>query len=74
MYLITLYPLLKDQRRYWGKKKPEDKTIRWYSPYAHVTEMEDGWYFVFTESSAKDFYLEKLIPSGVEDLTELSRM
>ena len=74
VYLITLYPLLKDQRRYWGKKKPEDKTIRWYSPYAHVTEMEDGWYFVFTESSAKDFYLEKLIPSGVKDLTELSKM
>jgi hypothetical protein len=36
--------------------------------------MEDGWYFVFTESSAKDFYLEKLIPSGVKDLTELSKM
>ena len=71
VYLITLYPLLKDYRHYMGKKKPENKEIRWYSPYAQMTEMEDGWYAVFTESSAKDFYLEKLIPYGVDSLFKL---
>ena len=33
-------------------------------------ETEDGWYAVFTESSAKDFYREKLIPFGVEELSQ----
>ena len=69
--LITLYPLLKDHRHYMGRKKPENKEVRWYGPYAQMTEMEDGWYAVFTESSAKDFYLEKLIPYGVDELCEL---
>ena len=69
--LITLYPLLKDHRHYWGKKKPEDKDIRWYGPYAQMKEMKDGWYAVFTESSAKDFFLEKLIPYGVDTLSKL---
>ena len=71
VFLITFYPLLKDFSHYLGKKKPEDKDARWYAPYAQMTEREDGWYVLFTESSAKAFYLEKLIPFGVESLFKL---
>ena len=69
--LITLCPLLKDNRHFMGKKKPLEKDIRWYRPYAQVVEMEDGWYAVFTDTSAKEFYLKKLIPSGLEGLQSL---
>lgn len=71
VFLITLYPLLKDHRHYCGKDKPKNKDIRWYSPYAEMIETEDGWYAVFTEDSAKAFYLEKLIPFGVDALSKL---
>ena len=66
VYLITLYPLLKNHSLFLGKKKPLDKDIKWYGPYAQVIEREDGWYAVFTETSAKEFYLHRLLPCGVD--------
>ena len=71
VYLITLYPLLKENRHFLGKDKLQEKDIRWYSPYAKVIEREDGWYAVFTETSAKEFYLNRLIPFAVEGLHSL---
>ena len=68
VYLITLYPLLKEGLHFLGKDKPLEKDIRWYSPYAKVIEREGGWYAQFTETSAKEFYLNKLIPFGVDEL------
>ena len=48
-----------------------DKDFRWYSPFANVVETKEGWYAVFTEASAKDFYLNRLIPFGVEGLQNI---
>ena len=71
VYLITLYPLLKENRHFLGKNKPLEKDFRWYSPFANVVETKEGWYAVFTEASAKDFYLNRLIPFGVEGLQNI---
>ena len=65
VYLITLAPLLKDNRYHLGEKKPQEKDFRWYSPYANVVETKEGWYAVFTETSAKEFYLNELLRWGV---------
>ena len=71
VFLISLYPVLIDNRHFLGKEKPLEKDVRWYSPYAKVVETKDGWYAVFTDASAKEYYLNGLLPWGVERLRSL---
>ena len=69
--LITLYPIMKDNRQFLGKEKRSDKDARWFSPYAELVEKQEGYYAVFTEESAKKYYLERLIPYGIEALSKM---
>ena len=69
--LITLYPIMKDNRQFLGKEKRSEKDVRWFSPYAELVEKQEGYYAVFTEESAKTYYLERLIPYGIEALSKM---
>ncbi len=65
---ITTFQFLRMKSK---RRSPLDKDFRWYSPFANVVETKEGWYAVFTEASAKDFYLNRLIPFGVEGLQNI---
>ena len=71
VYLICLYPLRKDRSRYLGKKKPIGQTLHEYEKYGMVIEKKDGFYVQFTEESAKKYYMEILLPYGINGLNSI---
>jgi hypothetical protein len=68
MYLMTLYPLEKSNRHYFGEWEPIRKVLREYERFANLGEDEHGRYAQFTPESAKQYYLEVLLPFCIEGL------
>ncbi len=60
--LITLYPFPKDLKMGFGKRKPENKILKWYQPYeTNLVNADDKWFLQWTEESIKKYYLEGLM-------------
>ena len=66
--LMTLYPLEKSNRHYFGEWEPIRKVLREYERFANLGEDEQGRYAQFTPESAKQYYLEVLLPFCIEGL------
>lgn len=62
IYAIVLYPFPKNNKIFFGKKKPSHRIQKWYKGYASEPFREkDNWYIKLTEESAKRYYLERLL-------------
>ena len=60
--LIVLYPFPIDMKMKFGKKKPVNKIIKWYSQYnPELVEENGNWYLFWTEDKIKQYYLEGLL-------------
>ena len=70
VYLMTLYPMRKDCRRYLGKQRPFGKDLNEYKRFAKIFRDKDGWYAQLTEESSRDYYLELLLPFCINGLIE----
>lgn len=70
VYLMNLYPMRKDCRRYLGKQRPLGKDLNEYKRFAKIFRDKDGWYAQFTEESSRDYYLELLLPFCINGLIE----
>ena len=68
VYLMTLYPLEKSNRHYFGEWEPIRKVLCEYERFANLGEDEHGRYAQFTPESAKQYYLEVLLPFCIEGL------
>lgn len=68
VYLMTLYPLEKSNRHYFGEWEPIRKVLREYERFANLGEDEHGRYAQFTPELARDYYLEVLLPFCIEGL------
>ena len=68
VYLMTLYPLEKSNRHYFGEWEPIRKVLCEYERFANLGEDEHGRYVQFTPESAKQYYLEVLLPFCIEGL------
>ena len=71
VYLMTLYPLEKSNRHYFGEWEPIRKVLREYERFANLGEDEHGRYAQFTPESARQYYLEVLLPFCIEGLVSL---
>ena len=71
VYLMTLYPLEKSNRHYFGEWEPIRKVLREYERFANLGEDEQGRYAQFTPESARQYYLEVLLPFCIEGLVSL---
>lgn len=68
VYLVCLYPIRKDRTHYLGKKRPIGKTLHEYEKYAKIVEKKDGFYVQFNDETAKNYYLEILLPYCINGL------
>ena len=68
VYLMTLYPLEKSNRHYFGEWEPIRKVLREYERFANLGEDEQGRYAQFTPESARQYYLEVLLPFCIDGL------
>lgn len=68
VYLMTLYPLEKSNKHYFGEWQPLRKVLRGYQGYADLGEDEQGRYAQFKPESARRYYLEVLLPFCIEGL------
>ena len=68
VYLMTLYPLEKSNRHYFGEWEPIRKVLREYERFANLGEDEHGRYAQFTPESARQYYLEVLLPFCIDGL------
>ena len=68
VYLMTLYPLEKSNRHYFGEWEPIRKVLCEYERFANLGEDEQGCFAQFTPESAREYYLEVLLPFCIEGL------
>lgn len=66
VYLIGLYPIQTDHRHYFENGKPQGKDLHEYEKYARIGCDKKGFYAQFTPESAKQYYLEILVPFCVD--------
>lgn len=60
--LIVLYPFPRDFKMKFGKKKPTNKTLKWYSKFEpELKESNGNWTLEWTEDKIKRYYLEGLL-------------
>ncbi len=60
--LIVIYPFPTDLKMYFGKKKPSNKILKWYSKYEPELVQSNGeWFLKWTEDKIKRYYLEGLL-------------
>lgn len=60
--LIVLYPFPKDLSMKFGKKKPNNRTLKWYAAYKpELVQIDQNWTLVWTEEKLKNYYLEGLL-------------
>ena len=60
--LIVLYPFPTDLKMKFGKKKPDKKTLKWYSTFnPELIESNGNWILKWTEEKIKRYYLEGLL-------------
>jgi len=59
--LIVLYPFPKDLTMNFGNKKPDKKTLKWYSKYKpELIEEKGNWKLIWSKEKIKEYYLEGL--------------
>lgn len=60
--LIVLYPFSRDLTMEFGKKKPSQRTLKWYAAYEpELVQDQDNWKLIWTEEKLKRYYLEGLL-------------
>jgi len=60
--LIVLYPFPKNLTMQFGRRKPPQATLKWYSAYNPDLKQANGnWHLKWTEDQIKRYYLEGLL-------------
>lgn len=60
--LIVLYPFPRDLKMKFGKTKPSNKTLKWYTAYEpELIYDKEEWCLQWTENNIKKYYLEGLL-------------
>ena len=60
--LIVLHPFPIDMIMKFGKKKPANKILKWYSKFEpELNETNEGWQLKWTHEKIKKYYLEGLL-------------
>jgi len=60
--LIVLHPFPTDMTMKFGKKKPVNKILKWYSKFEPIlSESKEGWHLKWTQEKIKNYYLEGLL-------------
>jgi hypothetical protein len=60
--LIVLHPFPVDLQMHFGRKKPSNKTLKWYSAYKpELIYSSEQWILQWTKEKIKQYYLEGLL-------------